>query len=138
MFRLTGFNRNLRKEVAKSRKFYFYDLGIRNAVIDNFNQPAQRTDVGALWENFLIDERLKRNAYSDWLGSSYFWRTYTRAKIDYVEESQGALSGYEIKFAPRQVRKPETSLHEYQGATVFQQLLTRAQAPPERDPAFPG
>ena len=117
VFRLGGFSRNLRKEVAKSRKFYFYDLGIRNAVIDNFNAPAERNDVGPLWENFLICERLKRNAYTEWLGSSYFWRTYTGAEIDYVEEAQGTLSGFELKFSRKQVRKPETFLRQYQGAT---------------------
>lgn len=117
VFRLGGFNRNLRKEVAKSQKFYFCDLGIRNAVIDNFNSPLERNDVGPLWENFLICERLKRNAYTERLGSSYFWRTYTGAEIDYVEESQGSLSGFEIRFARKQIRKPDTFLREYQGAT---------------------
>ena len=117
IFCLSGFSRNLRKEVAKSRKWYFYDLGIRNAVIDNFNSLTERNDGGALWENFLISERLKRNAYTDWLGSSYFWRTYTGAEIDYVEESHGTLAGFEMKFTRRQVRKPQTFLREYQGAT---------------------
>jgi len=96
LFRLSGFSRNLRKEISKTHKYYFFDLGIRNAVIDNFKPLSLRNDAGALWENFLIMERIKRNSYLGEPAASYFWRTYTGAEIDYVEERGGALTGYEF------------------------------------------
>jgi len=98
IFRLGGFSRNLRKEVVKKPKFYFYDLGVRNVFADNFNYLTNRNDVGQLWENFLIVERLKSLAYTEQYASRYFWRTYTGAEVDYVEEKNGQLSGYEIKW----------------------------------------
>ena len=113
IFSLSGFSRNLRKEVTKKPKVYFWDLGIRNAVINNFNLPADRNDTGALWENFVIAERLKRNSYSKRLVSSYFWRTYTGAELDYVEEGGGRLRGYEIK-QKKTARAPAAWLDAYQ------------------------
>ena len=99
IFPLTGFRRNLRKEVSQKPKIYFWDLGMRNALIHNFNSLEERNDIGMLWENFIIAERLKRNAYRKNFSSSYYWRTYTGAELDYVEESKGQkLSGYEIKW----------------------------------------
>ena len=98
VFRLGGFSRNLRKEVTKSDKIYFHDLGIRNMLIDNFKPLDQRNDAGALWENFLIVERMKRLAYTNIHAQAYFWRTYTGAEIDYVEDRGGGLFGYEFKY----------------------------------------
>ena len=98
IFTLTGFSRNLRKEISQKPKIYFYDLGIRNALINNFNSLGDRNDVGMLWENFVIAERLKYNTYHKKFVSSYFWRTYTGAELDYVEEQKGRLYGYEIKW----------------------------------------
>ena len=98
IFTLTGFSRNLRKEVIQKPKIYFCDLGIRNALINNFNSLEDRNDVGMLWENFIIAERLKCNTYHKRFVSSYFWRTYTGAELDYVEEHKGKLHGYEIKW----------------------------------------
>ncbi|MCB9037891.1 MAG: DUF4143 domain-containing protein [Lewinellaceae bacterium] len=97
LFRLSGFSRNLRKEVVKMDKIFFYDLGIRNAVIDNFNELDRRTDTGQIWENFLIIERIKATSYQKQFANRYFWRTYTGAELDYVEESGGRLNGYEFK-----------------------------------------
>jgi predicted AAA+ superfamily ATPase len=117
LFRLSGFSRNLRKEVTKSNKFYFFDTGIRNAIIDNFSFPSERNDMGQLWENFLISERLKRNSYLDEAGNSYFWRTYTGSEIDYVEDAQGTLRGYEIKYRAKKAREPRTFLDTYENSS---------------------
>lgn len=102
IFRLNAFSRNLRKEISKSIKVYFYDLGIRNALINNYNPLSLRNDVGALWENFCIAERIKSNSYSQRQVNSYFWRTYDQNEIDYVEEINGIITGYEIKYSPKQ------------------------------------
>ena len=94
-----GFSRNLRKEISKSRRYYFYDNGIRNGLISNFNAIALRDDVGALWENYVLAERLKRNLYTGRLSESYFWRTHDRQEIDLVEEWGGQLSAAEMKWS---------------------------------------
>lgn len=114
IFRLRGFSRNLRKEVNKQPKIYFYDLGIRNALIDNFNEIDKRNDVGSLWENFLILERFKRNEYQSHLCSRYFWRTYTGAELDYIEEYGGKLCGYEFKWK-KNSKAPRSWLETYNG-----------------------
>lgn len=102
-----GFSRNLRKEIAKSRRYYFYDNGVRNGLIDNFNRLALRDDAGALWENYVMVERLKHNLYTGPPPASYFWRTYDRQEIDLVEERGGRLHGAEMKWSPRsRVRPP--------------------------------
>lgn len=98
IFRMSGFSRNLRKEVSKMDKIYFYDLGIRNAVIDNLKDIADRNDAGQLWENFLMIERKKKLDYEEVPYSSYFWRLYTGAELDYIEERNGDLHGYEFKY----------------------------------------
>lgn len=98
IYRLPSFSRNLRKELKKSRKIYFYDNGIRNAVIKNFNPIGLRNDTGALWENFLLSERLKRNGYNEVYSNKYFWRTHDQQEIDYIEEREGKLFAYEMKF----------------------------------------
>lgn len=115
IFRLRGFSRNLRKEVNKKPKIYFYDLGIRNSLIDNFNDIDKRNDIGALWENFLIVERLKRNGYQSHLCSQYFWRTYTGAELDYIEEYGGKLFGYEFKWK-KESKAPQSWLATYNGS----------------------
>ena len=117
IFRLSGFSRNLRKEVSKMDKIYFYDLGIRNVLIDSFQPLDLRTDVGALWENFLVVERRKRNAYTNQFANAYFWRTYTGAELDYVEEANGQLTGFEFKFSRKAAKAPASWLATYPGAT---------------------
>jgi len=101
IYRLGGFSRNLRKEVTQKAKYYFYDIGLRNAVIAQFNRLDQRDDVGRLWENFLVVERLKRLAYASEVANLYFWRTYDQQEIDWVVEHEGALDGYEFKWSER-------------------------------------
>lgn len=100
IFRLGSFSRNMRNELKLSRKIYFWDLGIRNAVIGNMASLENRNDVGALWENFLVSERLKANAYSNSFAQSYFWRTKDQSEIDYLEEVDGYLNAYEFKWNP--------------------------------------
>ena len=96
-----GFSRNLRKEITKSRRYYFYDNGVRNALISNFNPMSLRDDTGILWENYILAERLKYNLYTGHLAESYFWRTYDRQEIDLVEEWGGGLRAAEMKWSPR-------------------------------------
>lgn len=98
IFRLSSYSRNLRKEIQKGKKIYFYDNGIRNAVISNFAPLEFRNDVGALWENMMISERIKRNVYFRSYAQSYFWRTHSQQEIDYIEEVDGKLSAYEFKW----------------------------------------
>ncbi|MGM9751076.1 MAG: ATP-binding protein [Candidatus Cryptobacteroides sp.] len=100
IFRLGSFSRNMRNELKLSRKIYFWDLGIRNAVIGNMAPLENRNDTGALWENFLIAERMKYNSYSNSFAQSYFWRTKDQSEIDYLEEEDGGLSAYEFKWNP--------------------------------------
>ena len=101
IFRLNGFNRNLRTELKKGKKIYFYDNGIRNAILQNFAPLSMRQDTGALWENFIISERIKANQYAGRYVNSYFWRTTQQQEIDYVEESDGQFSVFEMKWNPR-------------------------------------
>ena len=115
IFRLSGFSRNLRKEISKRDKIYFWDTGIRNTIIDNLSPFSMRNDIGALWENFILAERLKALAYKNQFIATYFWRTYTGAKLDYVEERNGKLNGYEIKFTKAKQRAPKTWVEEYNG-----------------------
>ncbi len=114
VFRLTAFSRNLRNELKKSRKIYFYDNGIRNAIIKNYSPIGLRTDTGALWENYLMSERMKINHYSNRWSNTYFWRTLAKQEIDYVEEREGKLFAYEFKWNPqKQVRFSSTFLNAY-------------------------
>jgi predicted AAA+ superfamily ATPase len=99
VFRLTAFSRNLRNELKKSRKVYFYDNGIRNALINNFQPLALRNDIGALWENFIISERKKYNEYNGLQANTYFWRTFAQQEIDYIEERDGILHAFECKWS---------------------------------------
>ncbi len=101
-----GFSRNLRKEITKKRRYYFYDNGVRNALINNFNGVDLRDDVGALWENYCLVERMKHNLYTNRNVSSYYWRTYDQQEIDLIEESGGQLHAYEMKWSSQKVKPP--------------------------------
>jgi predicted AAA+ superfamily ATPase len=105
IFRVGGFSRNLRKEVTKNPRYYFYDNGVRNSLIQNFNPLALRNDVGQLWENFLTVERRKGNQAAGRSVNSYFWRTYDQKEIDCVEEHGGKLYGYEFKWGEGEIRR---------------------------------
>ena len=98
---MPALSRNLRNELKKSKKIYFYDNGIRNSIIQNFNPLSMRNDVGALWENFFISERLKFNHYNRNYCNTYFWRTTGQHEIDYVEESNGKFTLFEMKWNPK-------------------------------------
>jgi len=108
VFRRGGFSRNLRKEIVKNQRYYFYDNGIRNALVNNFNPLEIRNDIGALWENYVITERLKKQEYLGQSVNAYFWRTYDKKEIDLVEEHQGNLAAFEIKWK-RGPGKPPTA-----------------------------
>jgi predicted AAA+ superfamily ATPase len=113
IFRLGGFSRNLRKEVSKRDKVYFWDVGVRNTIIGNLNPLAERNDVGHLWENLMISERLKWLAYQGTLSNAYFWRTYGGAEVDLVEERGGKLFGFEYKWGQKRIRPPKSFLSSY-------------------------
>ena len=114
VFRLQSLSRNLRNELKKSRKIYFYDNGIRNAVIGNFNRLDTRRDIGALWENYLISERKKLVEYKRIYGNQFFWRTAQKQEIDYIEEYDGIFHAYEFKYNPKKkTRLPITFSKAY-------------------------
>jgi len=113
IFTLRAFSRNLRKEISKSIKIYFYDLGIRNSLIQNYNQIDIRNDIGALWENLMIIERIKRNSYHNIYANKYFWRTYDKQEIDYLEEKSGQLSAFEFKWKETKAKQPKEFLNAY-------------------------
>lgn len=98
IFKLNSFSRNVRNEIKTNKKIYFYDNGIRNMVIGNFNPIELRTDKGALWENFLISERIKQIEYKQSLARTYFWRTKQQQEVDFVEDNGGKISGFEFKW----------------------------------------
>lgn len=116
LYNLRGFSRNLRKEITKKGKYYFYDLGIRNALIANFNPLPLRNDSGQLWENFLAIERLKKQAYQKILANNYFWRTWDQQEIDWLEDRGGILHGYEFKWSSQKVSVPKDWLATYEHA----------------------
>jgi len=113
IFRLSALSKNPRKEIAKKDKIYFYDLGVRNVLIDNLNFLDSRNDTGQLFENFLIVERMKKMKYQEHAVSSYFWRAYTGSEIDYIEEMAGKFNAYEFKYGKRKVRLPQKFLDSY-------------------------
>ncbi len=119
IFRLGSFSRNLRTELKRSRKIYFYDNGIRNALIANFNQIENRTDIGALWENFLMSERIKHNAYQQEWVNQWYWRTKDQQEIDLLEESNGILTAYEFKWNPTAKTKIPNSFKQSYPDTNF-------------------
>jgi len=118
IIRVDGFSRNLRKEITKNSRYYFYDNGIRNAVINNFNDLKTRDDIGQLWDNYIIVERLKKRTYTQIFANQYFWRTYDQKEIDLVEERDGKLFGYEIKWsADKTPKAPKVWLETYNNAS---------------------
>lgn len=109
IFSINAFSRNLRNEISKSKRWYFYDNGIRNILIENVNSLQSRNDIGELWENYLVSERLKFQQYNQLLCSNYFWRTYQQQEIDWIEEREGKLFAYEIKWSAKKKAKVPTS-----------------------------
>lgn len=118
IFHLRSYSRNVRSELKKSRKIYFYDNGVRNAILGDYKPLELRHDTGALWENYIISERLKHNAYNMFYGKSYFWRTIQQQEIDYIEDVDGTLHAYEFKWnTTRQPRLSETFARNYPNHT---------------------
>ncbi len=115
IFHLSSYSKNVRNELKKSVKIYFYDNGIRNAVISNFNSVDLRNDVGALWENFLISERLKNNAFNNIHAKYYFWRTTQKQEVDFLEEIEGNITAWEFKYNPLKAKTkcPKTFSENY-------------------------
>jgi hypothetical protein len=116
IYNVRGFSRNLRKEVTKTSHYYFYDNGVRNAIINNFNPLTLRDDTGMLWENYLAGERLKKQAYAPVFANNYFWRTYDQKELDWVEERDGKLFGYEFKYKSGNTKPPRGWLESYPNA----------------------
>lgn len=117
IFNIRGFSRNLRKEVSKTSRYYFYDNGIRNALINNFNEIGRRDDVGTLWENYLVVERIKKQQYSQIGSNNYFWRTYDKRELDWVEEREGKLFGFEFKWGKPSLKGPKLWFETYPEAS---------------------
>jgi predicted AAA+ superfamily ATPase len=115
---IRGFSRNLRKEITKKRKYYFLDNGIRNAIIANFNPLEIRDDIGKLWENFLVVERIKKQSYHQIYANNYFWRTWNQKKIDWVEERDGKLFGYEFKWKSKPLKAATAWSENYPDASL--------------------
>lgn len=113
VFRLGSFNRNLRNEIKQNRKVYFFDNGIRNMILGDFKPLELRLDKGALWENFLISERRKQNIYKDTFARMYFWRTQQQQEIDFVEEKEGDISAFEIKWKNKNSKLPQKFVEAY-------------------------
>ncbi len=113
VFRLNSFSRNLRNEIKQNRKIYFYDNGIRNMIIGDFKPLNLRLDKGALWENFLVSERLKQNTYKDTFARIYFWRTQQQQEIDFVEEKEGEITAFEFKWKDKKAKFPQKFLDAY-------------------------
>ena len=122
IFRLSSFSRNLRSELKRSKKIYFFDNGIRNALINQFNPLSLRNDTGALWENLMISERFKRNEYHRHYCNTYFWRTSRQQEIDYLEEFDGKLHAYEFKWKPSGRPKPLPAFMETYPHSVFHEI----------------
>jgi len=113
VFRLEGYSRNPRKEISKSPRYYFYDNGIRNALIANFNPLNLRNDHGALWENYIISERIKFLSYNNIHANCFFWRTYNQQEIDWIEEREGQLFAYEMKYQKPKAKVPSAWFKYY-------------------------
>ncbi|MCD4664301.1 MAG: DUF4143 domain-containing protein [Bacteroidales bacterium] len=132
IFRLHSFCRNLRNEIKASRKIYFFDNGVRNAIISNFNPISLRQDIGALWENFLISERMKYLHYNQISANTFFWRTKQQQRIDYIEEREGKIFAYEFKWGRIKKTKITTSFEQayhpdfqFVNKENFQEFLTK-------------
>ena len=118
LFKIEGFSKNLRKEITKSSRWYFYDNGIRNTIINNFNEIKNRTDVGALWENYLASERIKKQHYQKIYKQNYFWRTYDQQELDWLETQAETIAGYEFKWNEnRKTKIPTAYAKAYPEAT---------------------
>lgn len=113
LFNVRGYSRNLRKEVTKKSKYYFFDNGIRNTIIANFNPPDKRDDTGALWENFLFMERMKKAVYEKMRRNVFFWRTWDKQEIDLIEEREGRLFAYEFKYGKKKSTAPKMWKENY-------------------------
>jgi predicted AAA+ superfamily ATPase len=118
IFNLRGFSRNRRKEITSKSKYYFFDNGIRNAIIANFNPLDMRDDIGKLWENFLVVERLKKQTYDGIYANNYFWRTWDQKEIDWVEERDGRLFGFEFKWKSKFRKASSAWTDTYPDATL--------------------
>jgi hypothetical protein len=116
LYKRSGYSKNLRKEIAKSNRWYFYDNGIRNAIINNYSPLAVRQDVGMLWENYILSERIKHNDYTGYAPSSYFWRTYDKQEIDLLEEKDGQLAAFEMKWTNQKAKVPVAFAKAYTDA----------------------
>ena len=123
VFRLPSLNRNMRNELKKSRKIYFWDNGLRNAVINQFSPMSLRSDAGALWENFLMVERYKHTEYHSIHCNKYFWRTHAQQEIDYIEERNGLMQAYEFKWNPKSKQKISKVFSEHYPNSI-QHLIT--------------
>ena len=120
VFRLPSFSKNLRNEIKRNQKIYFYDTGVRNAIISNFTNLSMRNDKGALWENFLISERLKQNKYLENFTEMYFWRTKQQQEVDLVEINNGEITGFEFKWeAKKKIRLPKTFTNTYNAKSII-------------------
>jgi len=115
--KIGGYSSNLRKEITKTNRYYFYDIGIRNALINNFNSIEFRNDIGMLWENFMVMERIKSQSYNMVFCNYYFWRTYDKKEVDLVEERNGKLYGFEFKWSPKKIKIQKEWLKTYSNAS---------------------
>ena len=116
LIKVRGFSRNLRSEITNNCRYYFWDNGVRNALISNFNPLARRADTGQLWENYLAVERTKKQSYDPLFANNFFWRTYGQQEIDWVEEREGKLFGYEFKWQKNKGKKPALWTNTYPNA----------------------
>ncbi len=119
LINIRGYSKNLRKEISSKSKYYFYDNGIRNAVINNFNPLNLRDDVAKLWENFLVVERLKKQTYKSIFANNYFWRTWDQKEVDFVEEREGKLFGYEFKYSLAKKRISQDFIETYPNSELI-------------------
>ncbi len=117
--KLSAYSTNPRKEISKGSKWYFYDNGIRNAIINDFRLPPLRNDIGSLWENYLLSERIKKNAYQGNNIQYYFWRNYNQQEVDLIELSDGEIRGYEFKYSPEKKVKAPSAFSGIYGDVTF-------------------
>jgi uncharacterized protein len=117
LFKLRGYSGNLRKEITRQSKYYFYDNGIRNSLIANFNSLDLRNDTGQLWENFLVIERLKKQSYKSIYANNFFWRSWSGQEVDFIEERDGKLYGFEFKWSKDNAKQPKLWMETYPQAT---------------------
>ena len=119
IFSHQGFSRNLRKEYTKSPRYYFWDNGVRNSLISNYNRLNLRDDIGKLWENFCISERVKYTSYKQIVANKFFWRTYDKKEIDLIEEREGKLYAFECKYTKKDIKAPKDFIKSYPNSDFF-------------------